>query len=203
LDLLQRRAERERHAANLHDSAELRRGVDRLGRLIADLLDVARIDQGLFSLTLQPMDLVAAAREAAEAVTGPGITVALDAPAELRVVADPARIRQALENLLANAVQHTPPDGTVDLRVTYEGSGPKPLAVVLISDQGSGIDPTLLPRLFERFSRSSSSAGLGIGLFLTRQIAEAHRGGVQVSSSSRDGTRFKLFLPAESVQPET
>ena len=197
VDLLHRRAAREAHEANLHDTAEMRKSIDRFGRLISELLDIARIDQGLFELTFEPMDLSTLLREAAEALEVPGTRIEVDAAPELRVVADPARARQALENLLANAVQHAPPGTPVNVRLERQESARHPLAVVVISDQGPGIDPVLLPRLFERFARSSSSTGLGLGLFLARRIAEAHGGGVEVVSSSRRGTQFRLFLPAE------
>ena len=197
VDLLHRRAAREAHEANLHDTAEMRKSIDRFGRLISELLDIARIDQGLFELTFEPMDLSTLLREAAEALEVPETRIEVDAAPELRVVADPARARQALENLLANAVQHAPPGTPVNVRLERQESARHPLAVVVISDQGPGIDPVLLPRLFERFARSSSSTGLGLGLFLARRIAEAHGGGVEVVSSSRRGTQFRLFLPAE------
>ncbi len=119
------------------------------------------------------------------------------APPEVNVVADPARIRQAVENLLANAVQHAPTGTPVSVGITREESASQPKAVVTISDQGPGIDPVLLPRLFERFARSSSSTGLGIGLFLARRIAEAHGGAIEVTSRLRRGTQFRLVLPAQ------
>jgi signal transduction histidine kinase len=85
--------------------------------------------------------------------------------------------------------------------VANEESAPRPTALVVITDHGPGIDPTLLPHLFERFARSSNSHGLGIGLFVARQIAEAHGGRVDVTSSSHNGTQFRLLLPAEPVRP--
>ena len=81
--------------------------------------------------------------------------------------------------------------------ITREESASQPKAVVTISDQGPGIDPVLLPRLFERFARSSSSAGLGIGLFLAPRIAEAHGGASEVTSRLRRGTQFRLVLQAQ------
>jgi signal transduction histidine kinase len=72
--------------------------------------------------------------------------------------------------------------------------------VIIVSDQGPGIDPKLLPRLFDRFARSSESAGLGIGLFLAREIAEAHGGRLEVTSSSVTGTQFRLVLPMEQAR---
>jgi signal transduction histidine kinase len=197
LDLLHRRAVREEHASNLHDTAELRKSIDRFGRLISDILDVARIDQGLFEVTAEPMDLAVLVRDAAEALEVPGTTIQVVAPPEVKVVADPARVRQAVENLLANAVQHAPSGTPVTVAITREESARQPKAVLTITDQGPGIDPVLLPRLFARFARSSSSTGLGIGLFLARQIAEAHGGRIEVASRVRHGTQFRLVLPAE------
>lgn len=173
--------------------------MDRFVRLISDLLDVARIDQGLFELTREPMDLTALVREAAGAFEVPDISIEVDAASELRVIADPVRVRQAVENLLANAVQHAPHGTTVSVRVDHAKSDGVPCALVIIADQGEGVDPALLSRLFERFSRSPNSAGLGIGLFLARQIAIAHGGNLEVTSSARTGTRFCMLLPAESV----
>jgi signal transduction histidine kinase/DNA-binding CsgD family transcriptional regulator len=195
LELLYRRAIGEQHGQNLHDTAELRNAVDRFGRLISDLLDIARIDQGLFEVTAQPMDLAALVRDAAAVLEVPGTPIEVEAPPELNVVADPVRIRQAVENLMANAVQHAPTDTSVRVELARESSQPR--AVVTITDQGPGIDPALLPRLFERFARSPGSTGLGIGLFLARQIAEAHGGRIEVTSRVTGGTQFRLVLPAE------
>jgi two-component system OmpR family sensor kinase len=195
LELLYRRAIGEPHRQNLHDTTELRNAVDRFGRLISDLLDIARIDQGLFEVAAQPMDLAALVRDAAAALQVPGTPIDVEAPPELNIVADPVRIRQAVENLMANAVQHAPTDTSV--RVELAGESSPPRAVVTITDQGPGIDPALLPRLFERFARSPSSTGLGIGLFLSRQIAEAHGGRIEVTSRVSGGTQFRLVLPAE------
>lgn len=204
LDMLRRRAVREGHDANVKDALELRKSIDRLNRLISELLDLARIDQGLFELAPEPVDLAALVREAAEALSIPGTKIEVEAPIEMPAVVDPSRVRQALENLLANAVQHAPSATAVTVRLTYDVSdGTGPSSVIGVADRGPGIDPLLLPRLFERFARSANSNGLGIGLFLARQIAEAHGGRLDVASSSAAGTRFTLVLPVEPVRPST
>jgi signal transduction histidine kinase len=200
LDLLHRRAARDGDESTVHDTVELRKSVDRLGRLVSDLLDVTRIDQGIFELTLEPTDLSALVHEAAEGLTVPGTTIQIDVPSELPVLADPARVRQAIENLLANAVQHAQAGTAVSVRIAQEQSDHTSSTVITISDRGPGIDPELLPHLFERFSRSSQSAGLGLGLHLAREIAEAHGGRLEVRSSSASGTEFSLVLPAEPVR---
>src|SRR5205807_7036745 len=117
--------------------------------------------------------------------------------------ADASRVRQAVENLVANAVQHAPPGTRVRIHVGQgqEQSDAKSSAVIMVSDQGSGIDPKLLPRLFDRFARSSESTGLGLGLFLARKIAEAHGGRIEVTSSPVTGTQFCLVLPMEPGRP--
>jgi signal transduction histidine kinase len=114
------------------------------------------------------------------------------------VTADAARVHQALENLLANAVQHAPSGTAVKVTVSVEDYLGQSWATIFVSDEGPGIAPELLPRLFERFARSSSSAGLGIGLYLARQITEAHRGTLEVTSSPGAGTQFRLSIPVDS-----
>ncbi len=112
---------------------------------------------------------------------------------------DASRVRQAVENLVANAVQHAPPGTRVRIHVAHERADGESAAVIMVSDQGPGIDPKLLPRLFDRFARSSESSGLGLGLFLARQIAQAHGGRLEVTSSSTTGTQFSLVLAIEPL----
>jgi signal transduction histidine kinase len=200
VEMLHRRAARDGHAPTVHDAVELRKSVDRLGRLASDLLDIARIDQGLFELTLEPTDLAVLVREIAAGLAVPDSRIEVDVPAEIRVVADVSRVRQAVENLVANAVQHAPPGTPVRIHVAHERSDGESSAVIMVSDQGPGIDPKLLPRLFDRFARSSESTGLGLGLFLARQIAQAHGGRLEVTSTSATGTQFSLVLAMEPLE---
>jgi signal transduction histidine kinase len=135
-------------------------------------------------------------------LTVPGTQIELDVPVEMTAVVDAARVRQALENLIANAVQHAPTGTPVSIRLSLDvADGTRPWMVISVNDRGPGIDPQLLPHLFDRFARSRDSNGLGMGLFLARQIAEAHGGRLEVASSSADGTQFDLVLPAEPVSP--
>jgi signal transduction histidine kinase len=195
LQMLQRRAAREQHAANLQDAAKVHDGVERLSRLIADLLDLARLDQGLFTLSPQPVDVAALAREVAEGLGPPGMPIQVEAPPELGLTADPVRLRQALENVLANAVQHSLDGGAVALSVAAEARHGQTWAVITIRDEGPGIPPDLLPRLFERFVKAPGSGGLGLGLHLAQQIAVAHGGTLEVTSALGAGTTFCLSLP--------
>ena len=199
LQLLQLRARREGRPRDLEDSGAALASLARLERLIADLLDVQRLEEGIFALTLQPLDLVTLARETAAAVATDVVPVALDAPDELVVCADPNRLGQTLENLLANAVKHSPPGVPVAVTIAAEQRDGRAWAVLTVADQGPGIAPELLPRLFDRFVKGGGSGGLGLGLYLAQGIAAAHGGTLDVASDPGAGARFRLSLPAEDL----
>lgn len=195
LALLHRRAQREQHPANLRDAAEAFATVERLESMVGELLDVARLEQGLFALERQPTDLTVLAAEAAARLQTPETPVAVEAPPELVVAVDPARVRQALENLLANAVAHSPAGSTVTLSLGEEARGDGPWAWVTVADRGPGIAPAQLPRLFTRFASGPDSTGLGLGLYLAHEIVRAHGGELRVQSEPHQGSQFTLTLP--------
>jgi signal transduction histidine kinase len=200
VQLLRRRAAREHNDANVRDLGILQQTVDRFAALISELLDVARLDQGLFTLSPQPLDVAALAHELAESFTAPGHTaIRLDTPPELHVIADPARLRQALDNLLANAKQHSPDGVAVTLGAAAELRDGQKWAVITVRDEGPGIEPDLLPRLFDRFAKSERSDGIGLGLHLAQQIAQAHGGALEVNASPGAGTTFHLLLPVDGA----
>lgn len=167
-----------------------------LQHLVEDLHELALGDAG--ELRLDPVEIEVAVfleqvrdafRGAAEAA---GVEVAVEAPADARVVADPVRLRQAVGNLVANALRHTPDGGTVTLR-----GGP---SYVEVADTGSGIAPADLPHVFERFrradaARSRATGGSGLGLAIVRQIVEAHGGTATIASTVEVGTTVRLTLP--------
>lgn len=197
VELIQRRARRANAPDDARDAEAALRSVDALARLTSDLLDVGRLEQGLFALRLQPVDVMRLVHEVAAAASVPGHEVQVRGPEELVLTGDPERLRQVLSNLVANAVRHSPRGVPVvmsgERRVSLDG----PQVILSVSDQGPGIPPTLLPRLFERFTRGASSSGLGLGLFLAREIVLAHRGAIDVHSAPGQGTRFELRLPQE------
>jgi two-component system, OmpR family, sensor kinase len=201
IDLIHRRARREQRQDYLVDAEELQHTLARLNRLITDLLDVGRLEQGLFAVSPQPMDLVGLVQETAARFRSPETEIRLGAPDELVVCADPDRLRQALENLLANAVRYSPPGAAVELSVGVEEQVDEHWAVVTVSDQGPGIPPEMLPRLFTRFAIGPGSTGLGLGLYLAHSIATAHGGSLTVESSPGTGTRFRLALPVDRQLP--
>jgi len=200
VQLLSRRAAREENNANVRDLGILQQTVDRFAALISELLDVARLDQGLFTLSPQPLDLAAVAHELAAGFSAPGRSaIHVHTPPELQVMADPARLRQALDNLLANAEQHSPDGATVELEAAAEARDGQSWAVITVSDEGPGIPPDLLPRLFDRFEKSEGSDGIGLGLHLAQQIAIAHGGALEVASTLGAGTTFRLLLPMDGI----
>lgn len=187
--------------------APVREATQVLEQLVEDLRTLALAESGSLTLVREPVDLALLANEvtAAFRAQADAASVALRveaAPDVPSVAADPARLRGVLGNLLSNALRHTPPGGSVDVRVrpTTEGpSGGVPGGVeVEVADTGSGISPELLPRVFERFVRSPGSPGSGLGLAIARDIIAAHGGGIVAESDGRTGTTIRFRLPGGS-----
>lgn len=175
-----------------------RRAAARMQRLIGDLLQVSAIDARRLGVSLAEVDLCGIAREAADSI-GPqgeqrGVTIGLELPgSEVRVLADRERILQVLENLLGNALQHTPAGGRVTLRVARGSDA----ATCEVEDTGPGVPPERIPHLFERYYQGVERKGVaGLGLYIARGIVETHGGRIGlVSSSSGRGALFRFTLP--------
>jgi two-component system, OmpR family, sensor kinase len=195
LDLMLHRARRLGDERSIQDTEACSRALKRLHAIITDLMDVGRLEQGIFALSRQPMDLASLVQEIAGVMHTQKLKIIVRAPDELRLEADPARIRQALENLIANALKHSPDGVPVDIGVESEKCDDGEWAVVTVSDEGPGIAPNLMPRLFTRFAAGPGSQGLGLGLYLARSIAEAHGGTLTVNSTPGQGTSFRLTVP--------
>lgn len=200
IDLISRRAARRRQRRDMEDAEVAARELDRLGRMIANLLDVGRIEQGILALTPQPIDLTMLAREVADVLAAPRSHIDVRAPEELVVTADLDRIRQALENLIANALRHSPAERPVTVTIAQEQrhdaeGRDTEWATITVSDLGPGIAREMLPRLFTRFTPGPGSSGLGLGLYLAHQIASAHGGTLHVESLPGQGASFTLALP--------
>ncbi len=181
----------------------LERQVRHLARLIDDLMDVSRITKGKLELRKETVGLAEALARAAELV-GPvmqerrhRLEVTPPGP-DLLLRADPARLEQVLTNLLTNAAKYTPPGGHITLMGVREGSE----AVVRVTDNGIGIRPEMMPRLFDMFQQADRvagrvSEGLGLGLTLVRALAEMHGGGVTATSGGPGrGSEFEVRVPA-------
>ena len=168
-----------------------------MARLLDDLQILSTADAGALGLNREPTDLGALADEvvAAFAPRAAAADVALSATsgslAEISV--DPLRIRQVLENLVANALRHTPAGGTVTIRLSeHEGR-----LVVAVSDTGSGIPPEQLDSIFDRYARSADSGGSGLGLAIAKSLVEAHGGSIQAENAAGHGATIRLLLPQD------
>ncbi len=172
--------------------------VRRLELLIAELTDVARLRGGMFRINLEEIDLIQVARQAVDTSGSLGSTIAVrsDLPEQpIHIVGDPARIEQVLLNLLTNAFRHARETSHVDLRLREEGDA----AVFEVQDYGAGIPRDDLPDIFSQFRQGGGSThsgvGLGLGLFIAREIIEAHGGTIEVASTEGEGTTFTIRLP--------
>jgi signal transduction histidine kinase len=180
----------------------------RMGTLVGDLLALARIQSDRELLARAPLDLHVVAREAAEGVEplaarkGQTLEVELDGP--LPTCGDQLKLRQALTNLLDNAITYTPEGGAIRL----SARAARGRAVIAVRDTGPGIEAQHLPHLFEPFYRVDSARGdgsghTGLGLALAAWIVQAHGGHVEVESRIGVGTVFTLTLPlrARTAEP--
>jgi len=152
----------------------------------------------VMTLRAEAIDVVPLLRDAADLYTDvaeeKGVPFDLDLPAVLPVVADPARLRQAVANLIDNAVKYTPAGG----RVTVSASAARDGSTIRVSDTGVGISSHDLGHIWDRLyrgDRSRSERGLGLGLSLVKAIVEAHGGSVTVESLPGAGARFSIHLP--------
>ncbi|MDQ2806672.1 MAG: GAF domain-containing sensor histidine kinase [Chloroflexota bacterium] len=195
ISLIRSRAVREERTQDMRDAVALEKALVRLNDLIQDLLDVGRLEQGIFALTVQPLDVVALVQETAAVLHTAGCPVEVAAPAALNMEADPNRLRQALENLIGNAIKHSPQGAPVVITVTAQPRDAGLWVIITVRDQGLGISPDLLPHLFTRFAAGSGSSGLGLGLYLAHSIAVAHGGTLTVQSLPGQGAQFQLTLP--------
>ncbi len=170
-----------------------------LQHVVDDLQDLAVADAGSLRLTLEPVPVpvlveqVRAAHEARAALAGIALDVSAD---DLVVEADAVRLRQILDNLVANALRYVPSGGSVSISAGVDGSD----VVVSVADTGPGISAEDLPHVFDRFwradkSRARSTGGSGLGLAIVRKLVEAHGGSVGVTSTSGEGTTFTVRLP--------
>lgn len=196
LQLMRRRASDEQRERDIRDCEGAQRATDRLNRLIADLLDVARLDQGVLKLDLQPINLADVARDVASALGTPDHRVDVSCGEETVVAADSDRLRQCVENLVANAIRYSPRDAPVNILVARQHGEASDRGVLEVRDQGPGIAPDILPRIFERFAAGPKSQGLGLGLYLAKSIAAAHGGDLAVTSVLGGGARFTLTVPS-------
>jgi signal transduction histidine kinase len=187
----------------------MERQVSHLVRLIDDLLDISRITLGKLELRKQrvPLDvLLSSAVEAGKSlIEAKGHTFTTSVPDEpITLEVDPVRMAQVITNLLSNAARYTPDGGVITLTVRRKDATIR----IEVTDNGIGLSPEMLNKVFEMFSQANSSmassqGGLGIGLTLARRLTEMHNGTLEASSPGPgEGSTFTVILPLESsAQP--
>ena len=195
VDLLRRRAGRDSRERDVQDLDAVQRSVARLVRLMEDLLDVARLEGGVFAIGPRPVDLVDLIEETVSTFRPRRRELSVHLPEELEAQVDPDSLRQVLENLLSNALKHSPDDSPVSIELRSEDRAGEPWARITVSNQGAGVPPELLSRLFTRFAADSRSTGVGLGLYIASKIVELHGGVITVDSSPGRGAHFCVTLP--------
>ncbi len=183
----------------------IREEAGRMNVLVDDLLLLARLDQQR-PLEPAPVDLVTLGRRAVAGVEvlSPSYRLRLEAPPLLVAACDAERMRQVVDNLLGNAVRHSPPGEPVVLRLRSEGTA----AVIEVADRGPGVAPEDAERIFEPFfradfARDRATGGAGLGLAIVAAIVEAHGGSVGVRPLQGGGTSFFVRLPDAVLAPTT
>jgi len=185
--------------------AVIERQTRHLVRLVDDLLDVSRIARGLVALERQPVsarEVVDKAIEMAEPMLAER-ALTIDVPEELVIDADPMRLAQAVANLLTNACKYTKAGGAVGISASANENE----ISITVRDDGVGIDPMMLPRVFDMFVQERqaldrSRGGLGLGLTIVKSLVEAHGGSVTAHSGGKDqGSEFQIRVPTATMQP--
>lgn len=183
-----------------HALAAVLAEADRLTRIVDHLLVLARADAGELRPALQQVDVFDFLEEAAEhwrALAGrSGVAIVVDIPQEELVTIDPELMRRAVDNLVGNAIRHSPAGGTVAIAASFDDTAWR----LTVRDQGPGVDRSVRPRLFRRFSRSDpargrDTGGSGLGLALTAAVVAAHGGTIRLDEATERGACFVVELP--------
>jgi signal transduction histidine kinase len=167
----------------------------RLGLLVDDLHTLALADAGRLTLHREAVDLTALVDDAIAAhrsmAQRTGVELRRTAAGSRQADVDPVRIRQVLDNLLSNAVRHTPAGGAVDVDVADAPDAVR----VTVADAGAGFPPDQVAHVFERFTRSHDSGGSGLGLSIARDLVEAHGGTIEAHNRPEGGASVSFSVP--------
>ncbi|MBV9791412.1 MAG: PAS domain-containing sensor histidine kinase [Chloroflexi bacterium] len=207
IELFQRRTGKE-HSLNERDERALRtiaEQAQRLNKMIASLLDISRIETGQLAVEQVPIDLCALVNQVVDEVqsTLAGRQIELLCPIQpLIIQGDELRLRQVFQNLIQNALKYSHPDVSIAVAIRQEQAE----ALIEVRDRGIGIPQTAVPQLFNRFYRADNVdqenvSGLGIGLYVVKEIVELHSGSVTVTSTEGEGSTFTVCLPLDSTLP--
>ena len=172
---------------------------ERIERLVRDLLDLARFEAGGISMADENVDVdeifERVSERHAKAAEEKGVAIVIEPHDDIRLIGDPHRLEQAIQNLAANALRHTPPGGSVRLRASRQNGR----VVLTVSDSGMGIPQQHLPHVFDRFYKADQSraqtGGSGLGLSIVKAIVERHGGSVSARSTQGVETVFEIVLP--------
>jgi signal transduction histidine kinase len=201
LELMQRGVTRD-GAAQAESVNDMLREVARLTRMANDLLLLAQAEVGL-QVRCAPVALDEVVLEVVRELRplAAGVALRPELQTQITVLGDRDRLKQALLNLVANGLQHTPPGGCVTVGLEHDQHG----VTLFVRDTGAGIAPDDLPSVFERFyradrSRAQRAGGAGLGLAIVQWVAEAHKGTVAVASSPGHGATFTIVLPSPTAE---
>jgi signal transduction histidine kinase len=185
-----------------HHLGVVERNVDRLDRLVADLLQTAQVERGLVHLERERTDIAAIVRQSLEAirpsVAAHRLTLATRVPEHLVAMVDPQRFGQVVDNLLSNAVKYTPAGGRVEVVLSVADER----VDLVVVDTGIGIGARDRNHVFSRFFRTRQASqqsiqGIGLGLSITKAIVESHGGRIEVESEEGRGSTFRVRLPLD------
>jgi signal transduction histidine kinase len=179
------------------------RQAKKLARLIDELLDVSRLQQGRVEMRLAEIDLADVVREVAERMRllSKGHEIEAKIDGSVPIVADRDRIEQVFENLVGNAIKYSPESGRIDVSLRVSGMN----AIVSVRDQGIGVAPGEVEKIFGLFYRSPDPradhvGGLGLGLYISREIVSRHHGRLWAERNADAGTTFHVTLPLAQVR---
>ncbi|MBI4498679.1 MAG: GAF domain-containing protein [Chloroflexi bacterium] len=198
-------ADDDRVLANIAEQVALMQG------MVEQLLDLRRLDAGVLPLELSRFDLVALVGRVAEVLqaTTQRHRVVVEPGAPVLVVADRGRIHQVLSNLIENAIKYSPAGGEIAIavRAVPAADGQSDAALVTVTDHGLGLAPEDIPRAFDRFYQGQQPSyrgrrGLGLGLYIAREIVERHGGAIWAESEPGKGATFALTLPLAGPETE-
>jgi signal transduction histidine kinase len=205
--VLQRRLTKQGDEQGLYYLARMNAQLDKLTTLLSDLLDISRMQSGKLALQAEPCDLDALIDETVENVQAATSThrLLIEGRTGAQVFGDKERLGQVFVNLLTNAIKYSPRADKVLVRLCKEGE--RQQAIVSVQDYGIGIDKTHHEKIFERFYQvtdpeEKTYPGLGIGLYLSREIVTRHHGRMWVESSKGTGSTFYVALPILSQKDQ-
>jgi len=170
-----------------------------LSRLVDDLRTLALAESGALHLKREPTNLAELIRDAISGFESQTtekeirVEMSLDDVEDANI--DPQRVREVLTNLLSNALRYSPRGGEIHVRLKEAASGLERNITISVEDNGPGIEPSELPRVFDRFFKSSDSGGMGLGLSIAKYLVEAHGGKIWAESEVGKGTTISFRLP--------